>query len=163
MSTCVVKFDPRTIWSEVYVLEADERALLFSLLLHMWCHEGHMECDDARNAKRAGMRPSSYRKVFARLVAAKVLNVIDGRIYPGRRIQGAMRRVGITPDQRARVFDEESSCAYCGLASVPLHVDHIFPASRGGTNHRRNLTLACWPCNMAKRDYTLAELEAADG
>lgn len=163
MSTCVIKFDPRTIYSETFVLDADERGVLFTLLLDMWCHEGHLEDNPTWNARRCGIRPSRLRKLFARLVAGKSLNVIDGRIYPGARLQGAMRRVGLTPEQRVRVMTEETACRYCGATEGPFDIDHIYPASRGGTNHRRNLTLACFPCNSAKRDFTLRELAGLDG
>jgi hypothetical protein len=31
-------------------------------------------------------------------------------------------------------------------------VDHIFPESLGGSNDPGNLCLACWECNLIKRD-----------
>jgi 5-methylcytosine-specific restriction endonuclease McrA len=52
--------------------------------------------------------------------------------------------------QRAR-FDLKQICSYCG-AIDELQLDHIWPASRGGTNHIDNLTFACRRCNMEKRD-----------
>ncbi len=163
MSTCVIKFDPRTISSAVYILDADVRGALFSLLLEMWCHEGHIEHHENNNARRCGLRPSRYRKIIAKLIKDGMVDVIDSRLYPGRYIQRGMRRVGITPDQRARVFAQQSQCAYCGTTEGRLDVEHIFPASRGGTNHHRNLTLACFPCNSAKRDWTLHELAGLNG
>lgn len=44
-------------------------------------------------------------------------------------------------------------CVYCGRPApdVVLHVDHIHPVSKGGTNDRLNLTAACEDCNMGKR------------
>lgn len=48
-------------------------------------------------------------------------------------------------------------CAYCGSQGDNLEVDHIVPVSRGGSNDIRNLTLACRPCNMRKRDQTAEE------
>ncbi|MEU2614211.1 RNA-guided endonuclease IscB [Micromonospora sp. NPDC007271] len=41
-------------------------------------------------------------------------------------------------------------CAYCGVAGMPLNIDHIVPRSRGGSDRVSNLTLACVPCNQAK-------------
>lgn len=162
MSTCVIKFDPRTIAVETLYLDADARGVLFSLLLFMWSSEGHIASDDKTNAKRCGVRPSSYKKAMGKLIAGEYLDIVDGRLYPSRRIQSAMRRVALTAEQRAAVIADEKCCAYCGDRAGPFEVEHIFPASRGGTNHRRNLTLACFPCNMAKRDYTLAELAGGD-
>jgi len=163
MSTCVVKFDPRTIAAEVFYLEARQRAVLFSLLLSMWTHEGHIEDNDTFNSRRCGMRQSSYRRALDGLVASGTLQKEGGRLYPGARIQRGMRRVGITPEQRMAVLNSESTCAYCGSVAEPFEVDHIFPASRGGTNHRRNLTLACQPCNAAKRAALPSEWGAVDG
>ncbi|MEU3452212.1 RNA-guided endonuclease IscB [Micromonospora sp. NPDC006766] len=41
-------------------------------------------------------------------------------------------------------------CTYCGVAGVPLNIDHIVPRARGGSDRVSNLTLACVPCNQAK-------------
>ncbi len=48
-------------------------------------------------------------------------------------------------------------CAYCGATGVPLHIEHIVPRSRGGSDRVSNLTLACKPCNDAKDTRTAAE------
>jgi len=46
-------------------------------------------------------------------------------------------------------------CYYC---CTPIHeryeIDHIIPLSKGGTNWRHNLALACKPCNRAKAAKT---------
>jgi 5-methylcytosine-specific restriction endonuclease McrA len=42
------------------------------------------------------------------------------------------------------------ACHYCGWvpgALWELTLDHIWPRALGGTNRRRNLVLACRPCN----------------
>jgi hypothetical protein len=41
-------------------------------------------------------------------------------------------------------------------------IDHVKPFSRGGDNDPANLVAACWPCNFAKSNYSLAELDIAD-
>ncbi len=45
------------------------------------------------------------------------------------------------------------TCQYCGAKSpdVVLHVDHIWPVKRGGTNDIWNLAAACIECNHGKR------------
>lgn len=48
-------------------------------------------------------------------------------------------------------------CAYCHAEQVPLEVEHIVPRSRGGTNRRSNLVVACRACNGAKGTQTAAE------
>ncbi len=49
------------------------------------------------------------------------------------------------------------TCAYCGITSVPLNIDHIHPRSKGGTDRVSNLTLACIPCNQAKGSQDVRE------
>jgi hypothetical protein len=54
---------------------------------------------------------------------------------------------------RFQVLDEEgSACRKCGRKppEVDLHVDHINPLARHGTNDRRNLQVLCSECNLGK-------------
>ena len=63
-------------------------------------------------------------------------------------------------------------CAYCGVPVTNVEddeqkrerpkaggtpgsgvIEHIWPRSKGGTNHDANLTLACLSCNTKKSDY----------
>lgn len=43
-------------------------------------------------------------------------------------------------------------CRYCGATggAVVLHVDHVVPVSRGGTNDEKNLVTSCRDCNLGK-------------
>ena len=55
-----------------------------------------------------------------------------------------------------------------GLADeMLLHLDHIYPVSRGGTDDLDNLQAMCAPCNLHKADRTMEEwgeyLEALEG
>jgi len=48
-------------------------------------------------------------------------------------------------------------CVICGASpakdgTVELHVDHIFPWSRGGKNTEENLRTLCFKCNLGKGD-----------
>lgn len=47
-------------------------------------------------------------------------------------------------------------CAYCGVRVTKKRatIDHVKPLSRGGTNARRNMVLACQPCNTRKADLS---------
>lgn len=51
------------------------------------------------------------------------------------------------------------TCRYCGEKTSSIHIDHIFPLSRGGTNDLWNLTVSCSRCNISKKDKTLEEWE----
>jgi 5-methylcytosine-specific restriction endonuclease McrA len=43
-------------------------------------------------------------------------------------------------------------CAKCGRRppQIKLHVDHVFPASRGGSSKYDNLQFLCADCNLTK-------------
>jgi hypothetical protein len=56
---------------------------------------------------------------------------------------------------RFRVLSRDRfTCQYCGRKApdVVLHVDHILPRSRGGTDDPANLKTACSDCNLGKSD-----------
>ena len=59
---------------------------------------------------------------------------------------------------RFRVLTRDRfTCRYCGRSApaVVLHIDHIHPASRGGSNDESNLVTACVDCNGSKSDKIL--------
>ena len=53
-------------------------------------------------------------------------------------------------------------CIYCDRSDVDLHVEHIIPRKRGGTNRLENLGLACQLCNNRKHDKPITEYLKAD-
>lgn len=62
---------------------------------------------------------------------------------------------------KATVLQRDNfTCVYCGAHGTelsPLHVDHVIPLSRGGTNCLDNLAAACRECNSSKKDMTPEE------
>lgn len=66
----------------------------------------------------------------------------------------APRGVPLIPSQRFAILQRDTfHCTYCGRGredGVKLHVDHIIPRSKGGTNDPENLTTACQDCNLGK-------------
>ena len=50
---------------------------------------------------------------------------------------------------RARVLQRDPRCRLCGAPSC--EVDHITPASRGGTSELTNLRGVCAACHLARR------------
>lgn len=52
-----------------------------------------------------------------------------------------------------------NSCFYCGnlLSEEKMHVDHMVPKSKGGSNRRKNLIASCGPCNIFKSNSTVNE------
>lgn len=59
--------------------------------------------------------------------------------------------------QRRIVFERDRYvCQYCGSIDN-LHVDHIWPRSKGGQNDLNNLITACQSCNLSKGGKTIRE------
>lgn len=64
-----------------------------------------------------------------------------------------MARKGLSKKIRFEVFKRDQfTCQYCGKKApdVILHVDHIQPVSKGGTNDLLNLITSCQDCNLGK-------------
>jgi len=59
---------------------------------------------------------------------------------------------------RVKILSRDSfRCVFCGKSpatdiGVKLHVDHIIPFSKGGTNSLDNLQTLCQDCNLGKSD-----------
>jgi 5-methylcytosine-specific restriction endonuclease McrA len=51
---------------------------------------------------------------------------------------------------------DDFTCRYCGGWADT--VDHVLPAARGGGRSAANLVAACYPCNQAKANRSLAAL-----
>lgn len=66
----------------------------------------------------------------------------------------------ISVKKRFEVFKRDSfTCQYCGLAApeVILHIDHIEPVSKGGSNDILNLITSCKGCNLGKGARRLSD------
>lgn len=58
----------------------------------------------------------------------------------------------ITKSTRNYVLHRDNyTCQNCGSTSN-LHIDHIYPFSRGGSNSPHNLQVLCSKCNLSKSD-----------
>lgn len=57
--------------------------------------------------------------------------------------------------RRAVFLRDGGRCQYCGGAADSI--DHVVPRSRGGRHEWENVTAACRPCNLRKRDRTPEE------
>ena len=74
------------------------------------------------------------------------------------------RRQHIPRKLRHKVFQRDGyRCRECGATNkeTTLHIDHIIPVSKGGTNTEDNLQTLCEACNLAK--YTDAWVGGVQG
>lgn len=68
-----------------------------------------------------------------------------------------VQRSKISDSVRFKVFQRDNyRCKICGRSpesnsEVTLHVDHIFPVSKGGSSDFSNLQTLCSSCNMGKK------------
>ena len=66
------------------------------------------------------------------------------------------KRTHIPKGMRKEVFKRDNyTCVQCGAKKedgATLHVDHIIPVSRGGTDELDNLQTLCGDCNLNKSD-----------
>lgn len=59
----------------------------------------------------------------------------------------------LTARARFKILQRDGfRCCYCGRTppEVTLHVDHIVPRSKGGSDHPENLQASCDTCNLGK-------------
>ena len=59
---------------------------------------------------------------------------------------------------------DDFRCRYCGANAMQslIEVDHVIPASKGGTDDAANLVAACWDCNHGKSDVPLEDRKLSD-
>lgn len=66
------------------------------------------------------------------------------------------RRKPLSGKKRLDVLERDDyRCQMCGAKvedGVKLHIDHIIPVSKGGSNDMDNLQVLCHKCNLAKHD-----------
>lgn len=68
------------------------------------------------------------------------------------------RRKPVGKRLRFSIFARDNfTCKYCGKQSdeVPLHLDHVIPVSKGGTNDESNLVTSCRDCNLGKSNIEI--------
>jgi hypothetical protein len=60
------------------------------------------------------------------------------------------RRTTIPREAVLEVWERDGgACVYCDCTEK-LHIDHLIPVSKGGSNHASNLQLLCAECNLSK-------------
>jgi 5-methylcytosine-specific restriction endonuclease McrA len=65
------------------------------------------------------------------------------------------KRIPIPSEVRKYVFTRDKyQCRSCGKTNqqTQLHIDHIIPLAKGGSNDISNLQTLCVKCNQQKKD-----------
>ncbi len=81
------------------------------------------------------------------------------------RLQALIAAAAATADQTRKQAErlrsgltDQQSCPYCDRKLEPnVHVDHIYPVSKGGRSVTRNLVRVCVECNLKKGSLTLTQ------
>ena len=71
-----------------------------------------------------------------------------------------MPRKKISKELRVQILNRDKfKCRMCGRSrdEVSLHVDHIVPVAKGGTDEISNLATLCSDCNIGKSDFTFTD------
>lgn len=108
--------------------------------------------DDGLWLSRPGSPPLGWYE-WSSLRQARYLRGLDRPVPAADDVAPASGRRAIPLAVRFRVLARCAfRCAYCGrgAGNVELHIDHIVPVSRGGSNHESNLCSACVDCNLGK-------------
>lgn len=103
--------------------------------------------------------------VLDRLVASPRVSALEQRVQELEQENERLRRIRPTvrlpPATRALVIARDGrACRYCGRVLGPrarLHVDHVLPVSRGGSDEPENLVVACERCNVRKGSRLLED------
>lgn len=123
-----------------------------------------------RDENRAKLRESSYRwrtqnrdAINERKRMAYHLNPDADAIRASSMMRRALGKV--SAEIIKEIYAEQNGCcAYCGIeVGQKYDVDHIHPVSKGGTNARKNLCIACPPCNRSKHNKSIEEWQAIRG
>lgn len=98
-----------------------------------------------------------------------ILKMKESVIRHKRRARMRQAEGTYTHEDVRRIFEEQNErCAYCGITlfwNIPydIHIDHIRPLARGGSNWPDNLNCSCAECNLSKGDKTIPEWMATRG
>ncbi len=140
---------------------SDER--LFNNILNLWEHLGYQPTRrDLTNAvSEFSQSPYNRRfKTWNNTLQSFVLwaNEEELKAPNNQEIMIAKGKIGRDPSLRLRfkvMRRDNFTCVQCGASpaknsSVELHIDHIFPWSRGGETIYENLQTLCSKCNLGK-------------
>lgn len=146
-------------------------------LNHRWMIT-HPEKMKESQKKWQKTHPETYEKHKAKGIAQlRKLDILNPADKKARSKKGKAKRRAMmanaegshTQADLLQMYEDQGGhCAYCGIGifwDIPkdIHVEHIKPLSRGGSNWPDNICLTCADCNQHKKDKTFFEWQAIRG
>lgn len=83
----------------------------------------------------------------SRVKITKADGSIEWRSATGKQLRKPIR----ASVRDAVVLRDRGLCRYCARKANPIHIDHVIPVTKGGTDEKHNLVVACVACNLKKR------------
>lgn len=130
-----------------------------------WYQENHEYALERDRKKRHANRPLMNARAKKYRDAHRPLFNMHNRVNKARKRAGGTH----TKQDLLELYElQDGRCGYCGVPIFwhikgSVHVDHMTPVSRDGSNTVVNLALACETCNKEKWSYTVSEWMAVRG
>lgn len=141
-------------------LSLEEKGALSVFVDLIYATGGPVEDHPQQVARLLGCSTFRWKQIRERLLKLERLALVAGGIDAPivHRWANWTGRETIPAHVRRAVFERDGDrCAYCGATDGPFHLDHVFPAIRGGHSGADNLVVACAPCNLSKGAQTPEE------
>ncbi len=145
------------------ILTLEERGAYTTLLDLMYDRGAPIHGNERLNAGYMGCSVRKYRSILNSLVdKGKVQMLADGRLnaaeYEMHPAVHFPSRPSLSRTARLEIIGRDGPfCRYCGKHADPIHIDHVIPRVRGGSDDASNLAVACRPCNLSKATKTPEE------
>lgn len=141
-------------------LRLEEKGALTILIDQIYASGGPVADNPQAVARLLGCSTFGWKRIRGKLLKLGKLVLVDGGLDAPivHRWANWTGRETIPAHVRRKVFERDGNrCVYCGSVEGPFHLDHVFPAIRGGHSRADNLVVACVPCNLSKGARTPAE------
>lgn len=144
---------PTVLLKDIDLKPSDPYVYAAVLWFYSMTKPGNCYASNATIAKIAGLSASSVADALTRL---------DRGDYIRRQNKGGRRKIvpmltfGVDQHTPSSDLLRKISCHYCGKSGFQnmLQKEHYIPKSKGGTNKKDNLVLACSDCNQEKGAMT---------
>ncbi len=150
--------------SSLWATETLEARVLFATLLALVDSKGSWDGSLPALAKYAGLDIDEAREIVDRLGSSDSYEFHDearvvfdeyGFLIPRieKWFDAPVGRQPISAELREEIIARDLSiCGICGgsVELLDIHIDHIHPVSKGGTNDPSNLQVAHSKCNLSK-------------